>query len=74
MDYTQDVAFIDKMAARKGKLPAAKTFSRAKIIVKDVYKRGKDDNTCIAEIEFWNAGKKLELDLSAFAEQMYVMP
>jgi hypothetical protein len=33
-----------------------------------------DDDTCIAEIEFWNNGKKLELDLSAFEDKMKVTP
>jgi hypothetical protein len=73
-DYNQDAAFTDKMTPQEVKLPAAKTFSRARFIVKDVYLSGKDNDTCISEIEFWNAGKKLELDLSVFAEQMKVVP
>ena len=45
------------MTAHEVKLPSAKTFSRAKFIIQSVYPGGKDDDTRIIEIEFWNAGK-----------------
>jgi hypothetical protein len=74
--------FKDQMTTQEMVLPGAKTFSRARFIVKDVYKTTKWDDTCIAEtcpgygrwVEFWNAGKKLAVDVRVFADKLAKVP
>jgi hypothetical protein len=73
-DYTQEVVFKDQMVPQEVVLSGGQTFSRARFIIKDVYQTSQDDDTCVAEIEFYNAKKKIALDLSAFAEQLKVVP
>ena len=71
--YTQTTKFKDQMIPQEVNLDGAKTFSKAKFIIKDVYKSTKWDDSCINEIEFWNKGVKLNIDISAFADQMKVV-
>jgi len=39
-----------------------------------VYKTQHWDDTAIAEVEFWYQGKKLEIDLSAYKEELKLLP
>jgi hypothetical protein len=50
------------------------TFSSATFTIVDIYTTSKDDDTALAEVVFWNEGKKLEIDLSDFADKLKVVP
>ena len=56
------------------KLYGPKFFTRAKFMIQDVYKTTQWDDACITEIEFWYQGKKLEIDLSGYMEEMELLP
>ena len=66
--------FKDQMVAQEVDLRGAKTFTQARFIIRDVYRTAKDDDSCIAEIEFRLGGRKVDLDLSAVADQLKVVP
>jgi hypothetical protein len=72
--FTMDMSFKDQMIPQEVVLPGPKVFTRARFIIKEVYKTAKDDDSCMTEIEFWNSNKKIELDISAFADQFKVVP
>jgi hypothetical protein len=69
-----NVAFKDTMVAQEFRVPEGKTFFKAKFTIGEVYKSGKDDDSCIAEIEFKIKGQKIKLDISSFKEQMKAVP
>ncbi|MBN2352650.1 MAG: hypothetical protein JXD23_08800 [Spirochaetales bacterium] len=73
-DYGKEARFKDQMIPQDVSLSGEKTFTRARFVVRDVYRTAKDDDTCIAEIEFLIGNKKIDLDLSACADQMKVIP
>ena len=73
-DYGKEARFKDQMIPQEVSLSGEKTFTRARFVVRDVYRTAKDDDTCIAEIEFLIGNKKIDLDLSACADQMKVIP
>ncbi len=72
--YSLNAELKDEMAAQSITLPAARTFSRARFLLMSVYPSFQDDDSCISEIELWNQGRKLILDLGGFAEQLNVIP
>jgi hypothetical protein len=73
-NYTQFVDFQDSMTPQTVDLGKARTFSSATFTIAEVFATSKDNDTCIAEIEFWNEGKKLEIDLSDFGDKLKVVP
>ena len=56
--------FKDQMVPQEVDLHGAKTFTRARFIIRDVYRTAKDDDSCISEIEFRLGNRKVDLDLS----------
>jgi hypothetical protein len=72
--YTQFVDFTDTMTPQTVDFGKARTFSNATFTIAEVFATSKDDDTALAEVEFWNEGKKLEIDLSDFADKMKVVP
>ena len=57
------ISLEDKMEAQKYQFKETLTFSNVKIIIKEIYKGSKWDDTAISEIAFYHKGKKLKLVL-----------
>jgi hypothetical protein len=63
-DQTITFNFADKMEEQAQKLPAPFKFTKIKFAIKEVYRSTGDDDTALSEIVFYNAGKKLDIDMS----------
>jgi hypothetical protein len=55
--------FADKMEEQGQKLPAPLKLTKIKFTIRDVYRSTGDDDTALSEISFYNAGKKVEMDM-----------
>jgi non-ribosomal peptide synthetase component E (peptide arylation enzyme) len=63
-DQAFTFTFTDKMEEQGKNLSTPLKLTKIKFTIKDVYRSTGDDDTALSEIGFYNAGKKVEIDMS----------
>ncbi|MBN2893827.1 MAG: hypothetical protein JXL97_18300 [Bacteroidales bacterium] len=66
--------FPDVMEPQTINFKKPQIFTKAKFEIMEVYESTKWDDTAITEIQFFCKGKKLDIDISKYAEFLKVMP
>ena len=61
-DSVIDISFRDEMTLQRFQLPSRITFNKIVFEISDVH-RGKDPDTCIAELEFYLQGKRILIEI-----------
>ena len=71
------LSFTDEMKPQMKTLEGLKTFDRIRFEISETYRGSQGDDTCIAEIAFYEMGRKVELTFKpgvSFRNQRYYLP